>query len=439
MADTFLGRLRRGFDVFLGRADQPAQPYVYSASMAWSEARSHQRVMGQPVDKSILTTIKNRIAVDVSSYEIRHIRNDDNERYTEDIKSYLGNCLKVKANIDQTGRDFIRDAAMSLMNNGTIVIVGVETTADPERTDAYDILELRVGKAVDWRPKHVKVSLYNQEIGKREELWLDKKTVAVVENPFYAIMNEPNSTLQRLMRKLNLLDITDEKAASNKLDLIFQLPYTVRSEARKAQAQERLGDIEFQLRTSQYGIAYADANEKITQLNRPVENNLLPQIEMLTKLLYNQLGLTETIMDGTANESAMTNYFVRTVNPIVQAITEGMDHIFISKTARTQGQVLEFWRDPFMFVPISQIADIGDKFKRNDIGTSNDIRDIIGWKPLDDPKANALGNPNMPADKQVPSGDTQQVPSKEVPGNSGKDIVDILRNMKSNQQSSRER
>ena len=436
MADTFLGRLRRGFDVFLGRADQPAQPYVYSASMAWSEARSHQRVMGQPVDKSILTTIKNRIAVDVSSYEIRHIRNDDNERYTEDIKSYLGNCLKVKANIDQTGRDFIRDAAMSLMNNGTIVIVGVETTADPERTDAYDILELRVGKAVDWRPKHVKVSLYNQEIGKREELWLDKKTVAVVENPFYAIMNEPNSTLQRLMRKLNLLDITDEKAASNKLDLIFQLPYTVRSEARKAQAQERLGDIEFQLRTSQYGIAYADANEKITQLNRPVENNLLPQIEMLTKLLYNQLGLTETIMDGTANESAMTNYFVRTVNPIVQAITEGMDHIFISKTARTQGQVLEFWRDPFMFVPISQIADIGDKFKRNDIGTSNDIRDIIGWKPLDDPKANALGNPNMPADKQVPSGDTQQVPSKEVPGNSGKDIVDILRNMKSNQQSS---
>ena len=436
MADTFLGRLRRGFDVFLGRADQPAQPYVYSASMAWSEARSHQRVMGQPVDKSILTTIKNRIAVDVSSYEIRHIRNDDNERYTEDIKSYLGNCLRVKANIDQTGRDFIRDAAMSLMNNGTIVIVGVETTADPERTDAYDILELRVGKAVDWRPKHVKVSLYNQEIGKREELWLDKKTVAVVENPFYAIMNEPKSTLQRLMRKLNLLDITDEKAASNKLDLIFQLPYTVRSEARKAQAQERLGDIEFQLRTSQYGIAYADANEKITQLNRPVENNLLPQIEMLTKLLYNQLGLTETIMDGTANESAMTNYFVRTVNPIVQAITEGMDHIFISKTARTQGQVLEFWRDPFMFVPISQIADIGDKFKRNDIGTSNDIRDIIGWKPLDDPKANALGNPNMPADKQVPSGDTQQVPSKEVPSNSGKDIVDILRNMKSNQQSS---
>ena len=436
MADTFLGRLRRGFDVFLGRADQPAQPYVYSASMAWSEARSHQRVMGQPVDKSILTTIKNRIAVDVSSYEIRHIRNDDNERYTEDIKSYLGNCLKVKANIDQTGRDFIRDAAMSLMNNGTIVIVGVETTADPERTDAYDILELRVGKAVDWRPKHVKVSLYNQEIGKREELWLDKKTVAVVENPFYAIMNEPNSTLQRLMRKLNLLDITDEKAASNKLDLIFQLPYTVRSEARKAQAQERLGDIEFQLRTSQYGIAYADANEKITQLNRPVENNLLPQIEMLTKLLYNQLGLTETIMDGTANESAMTNYFVRTVNPIVQAITEGMDHIFISKTARTQGQVLEFWRDPFMFVPISQIADIGDKFKRNDIGTSNDIRDIIGWKPLDDPKAIALGNPKMPADKQVPSGDTQQVPSKEVPSNSGKDIVDILRNMKSNQQSS---
>lgn len=436
MADTFLGRLRRGFDVFLGRADQPAQPYVYSASMAWSEARSHQRVMGQPVDKSILTTIKNRIAVDVSSYEIRHIRNDDNERYTEDIKSYLGNCLKVKANIDQTGRDFIRDAAMSLMNNGTIVIVGVETTADPERTDAYDILELRVGKAVDWRPKHVKVSLYNQEIGKREELWLDKKTVAVVENPFYAIMNEPNSTLQRLMRKLNLLDITDEKAASNKLDLIFQLPYTVRSEARKAQAQERLGDIEFQLRTSQHGIAYADANEKITQLNRPVENNLLPQIEMLTKLLYNQLGLTETIMDGTANESAMTNYFVRTVNPIVQAITEGMDHIFISKTARTQGQVLEFWRDPFMFVPISQIADIGDKFKRNDIGTSNDIRDIIGWKPLDDPKANALGNPNMPADKQVPSGDTQQVPSKEVPSNSGKDIIGILRNMKSNQQSS---
>ena len=436
MADTFLGRLRRGFDVFLGRADQPAQPYVYSASMAWSEARSHQRVMGQPVDKSILTTIKNRIAVDVSSYEIRHIRNDDNERYTEDIKSYLGNCLKVKANIDQTGRDFIRDAAMSLMNNGTIVIVGVETTADPERTDAYDILELRVGKAVDWRPKHVKVSLYNQEIGKREELWLDKKTVAVVENPFYAIMNEPNSTLQRLMRKLHLLVITDEKAASNKLDLIFQLPYTVRSEARKAQAQERLGDIEFQLRTSQYGIAYADANEKITQLNRPVENNLLPQIEMLTKLLYNQLGLTETIMDGTANESAMTNYFVRTVNPIVQAITEGMDHIFISKTARTQGQVLEFWRDPFMFVPISQIADIGDKFKRNDIGTSNDIRDIIGWKPLDDPKANALGNPNMPADKQVPSGDTQQVPSKEVPSNSGKDIIGILRNMKSNQQSS---
>ena len=312
------------------------------------------------------------------------------------MDSGLNNCLTIEANIDQPARAFRQDIAMTMFDRGVAVIVPVDTSINPEQTGGYDILTLRVGEVVNWYPQHVRVSVYNEATAKREEITLHKSTVAIVENPLYAVMNEPNSTLQRLLLKLNLLDAIDEQSASGKLDLIIQLPYVIKSEARRQQAEQRRTDIEFQLKGSQYGIAYTDATEKITQLNRPAENNLMSQVEYLTEMLYGQLGLTEEVMNGTADEKAMLNYWNRTVEPVLTAMVESMRRSFLTKTARTQRQQIQFFRDPFRLVPIENIAEIADKFTRNEIMTSNEMRQVVGMAPHSDPKADKLLNSNMP-------------------------------------------
>lgn len=356
-------------------------------------------------ERSILSSIMTRVSIDVSSVDIRHVRTDDQRRYLEDIDSGLNNCLTLEANIDQAARQFRIDLMMSLCDSGVVAVVPVDTSISPTKSGGYDILTLRVGEVVAWYPYHVRVKLFNEAKGVREEIVLEKKFVAIVENPLYTVMNEPNSTLQRLIRKLNLLDGADEQVASGKLDLIIQLPYVIKSEARRQQAEQRRKDIEFQLKGSQYGIAYTDGTEKITQLNRPAENNLLVQIEYLTKLLYSQLGLTEEVMNGTADEKAMINYFNRTVEPFLTAIVEAMRRSFLTKTARSQKQTVMFFRDPFRLMPISEIAEIADKFTRNEIATSNEIRQAIGWIPSKDPKADQLVNANMPVrDTGIPAG-----------------------------------
>jgi len=330
---------------------------------------------------------------------MRHIRTDDQNRYLEDIDSGLNNCLTVEANVDQAARAFRQDIAMTILDEGIAAIVPVDTTLSPEESGGYDIQTLRVGRIVSWMPKHVRVSLFNENRGLREEITLPKKMVAIVENPLYSVMNESNSTLQRLLRKLNLLDTVDEQSSSGKLDLIIQLPYVIKSEARRQQAEQRRQDIEFQLKGSQYGIAYTDGTEKIVQLNRAVDNNLLPQIQELKTQLYVELGLTPEIMNGTADEKIMLNYYARTIEPLLDAIVESMIRVFLTKTARTQGQSIMYFRDPFKFVPIGGeggIADIADKFSRNEITSSNEIRQAIGMKPRPEPKADALINANMP-------------------------------------------
>lgn len=324
------------------------------------------------------------------------MRLDKEDRYKEDIKSGLNECLTVEANLDQAARAFRLDIALTLFDLGVLAIVPVDTTLDPSQGTGWDVKSLRVGKIVQWMPEKVRVSVYNEKRGMREDVTLDKRFVAIVENPLYAVMNEPNSTLQRLIRKLNLLDTIDEQSSSGKLDLIIQLPYVVKSEARRQQATQRRNEIHDQLRGSKYGIAYTDGTEKITQLNRPVENNLLKQVEYLTQMLYTQLGLTEEVMNGTANEATMLNYNNRTIEPILGAIVEAMHRTFLTKTARSQGQAIRYFRDPFKLVPISQIAEIADKLARNEIASSNDIRQAIGWKPSSDPKADELINSNMP-------------------------------------------
>ncbi|HVI80142.1 MAG TPA: phage portal protein, partial [Candidatus Acidoferrum sp.] len=340
-----------------------------------------------------------RIGIDVSAVPMRHIRTDDQNRYLEDIDSGLNNCLTVEANVDQAARAFRQDIAMTILDEGIAAIVPVDTTLSPEESGGYDIQTLRVGRIVSWMPKHVRVSLFNENRGLREEITLPKKMVAIVENPLYSVMNESNSTLQRLLRKLNLLDTVDEQSSSGKLDLIIQLPYVIKSEARRQQAEQRRQDIEFQLKGSQYGIAYTDGTEKIVQLNRAVDNNLLPQIQELKTQLYVELGLTPEIMNGTADEKIMLNYYARTIEPLLDAIVESMIRVFLTKTARTQGQSIMYFRDPFKFVPIGGeggIADIADKFSRNEITSSNEIRQAIGMKPRPEPKADALINANMP-------------------------------------------
>lgn len=359
------------------------------------------KAFGTIGEKSIITSIYTRLSIDVASVQIRHVRLDDKDRYLRDEDSGLNNCLRVEANIDQGSRDFRQDIAMTLCTKGYLAIVPIDTTFDPAVSSSYDIQTVRVGEIVNWYPRHVQVSLYNDRTGQREDVVLEKKNVAIVTNPLYSVMNEPNSTLQRLIRKLSLLDSVDEASASGKLDMIIQLPYVIKSEARKVQAEQRRADLEDQLKGSKYGIAYADGTEKITQLNRPAENNLMAQITYLTAQLYSQLGLTEAVIDGTADEKTMLNYWNRTIEPITAAITEAMHRSFLTKTARTQKQAIRFFRDPFRLVPIENIAEIADKFTRNEIMTSNEIRQVVGMQPSGDPKADQLVNSNMPQSSEV--------------------------------------
>ena len=360
-------------------------------------------------EKSIIASIYTRLSIDVSSIEIKHVRLDDQKRYKEDIDGSLNDRLSTDANIDQTGRALIQDAVLTMLETGCAAIVPVRTSLNPNTTGGFDIDELRVGEVVQWYPKHVKIHVYNQDSGEREYVVLEKRYVAIMYNPLYNVMNEPNSTLQRLIKKLNLLDVVDEQSASGRLDIIIQLPYVVKSESRREQAKQRKKDIEFQLRDSQYGIAYTDATEKITQLNRPAENNLLTQVEYLLKMVYGQLGLTEDIMNGEADEKTMLNYMNRTVEPLVAAVVEAMLRAFITKTARTQKQSIMYFRDPFKLVPLDQIADIADKFTRNEILSANEIRQIVGRKPHSDPDADKLKNSNMPEPgEKPPSGPAQQ-------------------------------
>ena len=346
-------------------------------------------------ERTIVTSVYNRIAIDASTIDVMHVRLDDEGRFKEPIKSNLNNCLTVEANIDQTSRAFMLDIVISLLDEGCVAVVPVKTTLNPNNTESYDIEELRTGRIMEWFPKHVLVRLYNDETGMYQDVTLPKSQVAIIENPLYTIMNEPNSTMQRLIHKLSLLDIIDEESSSGKMDLIIQLPYIIKNDTKRSQAEERRKQIEDQLRGSRYGVAYIDGTEKVTQLNRSVENNILKQVEYLTNLLYSQLGLTQTIMDGTADENAMNNYYNRTVEPVVSAIVDEFHRKFLTKTARTQGQAIMFFRDPFKLMSVTAIADTADKFTRNELLSSNEFRQIIGRKPSTDPKADMLLNKNI--------------------------------------------
>lgn len=397
----FGSTLRHAWNIFANTEDKRnfgAQGASYGTSRP---DRTRLRI---PNERSIISSIYTRLSIDVASVDMRHVRLDDQNRYIGDLDTGLNRCLTVEANIDQAARAFRQDVAITLFDEGCAVLVPVDTSISPEKGGGFDILTLRVGKVVAWHPRHVRVSVYNEARGVREEIMIEKTAVAIVENPLYSVMNEPNSTLQRLIHKLNLLDAIDEGAASKKLDLIIQLPYVIKSEARRQQAEQRRTDIEFQLKSSQYGIAYTDATEKITQLNRPAENNLLGQVEFLVEMLYGQLGLTADVMNGTADEKAMLNYWNRTIEPILTAVVEAMRRSFLTKTARTQKQTIQFFRDPFRLVPIENIAEIADKFTRNEIMTSNEMRQVVGMAPHSDPKADQLINSNMPAGYTAPRG-----------------------------------
>lgn len=391
----FFERLQHGWNAFMNRDPTGLQ---------WNIGESYSRRPDRPrfvrgSERSIVTSVYNRIAMDASAISIQHVRLDENNRYLSTIDSGLNNCLTLDANRDQTGRALIQDIVMSMLDEGCVAIVPVIADRDPE-DGPCDIWSIRTGKIIEWYPNHVKVCVYNEDTGKRSDITLKKSSVAIVENPLYAVMNEPNSTMQRLIRKLGLLDITDERTASGKLDLIIQLPYVIKSEARRQQAEQRRKDIESQLASSTYGIAYTDGTERITQLNRSVENNLMKQIEYLTSTLYSQLGITQAILDGTADDKTMLNYYNRTIEPIIAAIVDEMKRKFLSKTARTQRQSILFFRDPFKLVPITNIAEIADKFTRNEILSANEIRQIVGMKPSNDPKADELRNSNISQAKE---------------------------------------
>ena len=407
-------RLKHAYNAFMKRA-----PTWTPSGSSYSVKPDRPR-LSRGNERSIITTIYNRIAIDVAAIDIKHCRLDENRRYIEDVQSGLNECLSVEANIDQTGSAFIQDIVLSMLDEGVVAIVPVETSLNPNITSSYDILSMRVGKITEWFPKDVRVELYNDSTGLKQEIILPKRQVGIVENPFYAICNERNSTLQRLKRKLSLLDITDEQTASGKLDLIIQLPYVVKTEARREQADRRRKDLEEQLNGSKYGIAYADGTEKITQLNRSLENNLLKQIEYLTEEVYSQFGITKEVLNGTADEKTMLNYNNRTIEPIVSAITEELRRKFLTKTARTQGQSITYFRDPFKLVPVNDIAEIADKFTRNEIMTSNEIRQVIGMKPSNDPKADQLVNSNIsqPDENQQPIDDQNYQTDYEKGGNS---------------------
>lgn len=385
-------RLQHAWNAFVNNRDPTMQYRDIGASYSYRPDRPR---LTRGNERSIVTSVYNRIAIDCSAIDIKHVRLDDNERFKEEIDSGLNNCLSIEANIDQSGRAFIQDVVMSMLDEGCVAIIPVETDKDPILTDSYKILSMRTGKILEWYPAHVKVCAYDERTGRKEDIVLPKARVGIVENPLYAVINEPNSTMQRLIRKLCLLDAIDEQSGSGKLDLIIQLPYIIKTEARRQQAENRRKDIEMQLAGSKYGIAYTDGTERITQLNRPVENNLMKQIEYLTQMLYSQLGITQAVLDGTADEQTMLNYYDRTIEPILSAIVDEMKRKFLTKTARSQKQSIEFYRNPFRLVPVNNIADIADKLTRNEILTSNEIRQIIGMKPSDDPKADQLINSNI--------------------------------------------
>lgn len=398
MESSLGSRLKHAWNAFLNRDPTPSQDLGYSYHYRPDRPR-----FSRGNERSIVNAIFNRIALDVADIDIQHCRLDENGRFVETIDSKLNSCLNLEANIDQTGRAFIQDIVMSLFDEGVVAIVPVDTNFNP-KTRSFDVTSMRTGKITEWYPKHVKVKLYNDRTGEKEELILPKSTVGIIENPLYAIVNEPNSTVQRLIRKLNLLDAIDEQSGAGKLDMIIQLPYTIKSDARKQQAEERRKDIEMQLTNSKYGIAYVDGTERITQINRPLENNLLKQIEYLTNMVYSQLGITQAVLDGTADEKTMLNYNSRCIKPFISAIVDELNRKFLTKTARSQGQSIKYFKDPFELVPVNNIAEIADKFTRNEIMTSNEIRQVIGMKPSNDPKADQLVNSNIsqPNEQQEP-------------------------------------
>lgn len=385
------GRLAHAWNVFFNLDKQ--DPYEASASYGNRPDRTRLRFTSE---KTILSSILTRIAIDVAELRIKHVKLDDQDRFDSVVNSGLNECFNVEANIDQGARHFRQDLTMTLFDEGVIALVPIDTTTNPRLSGSFDVKTMRVGRIVKWMPESVRVLVYNEQTMMKEEVTVSKRYTAIVENPLYAVMNEPNSTLQRLIRKLNLLDAVDEQSSSGKLDLIIQLPYTIKSEARRQQAEQRRADIEFQLKGSQYGIAYTDGTEKVVQLNRPSENNLLKQVEYLTELLYSQLGITKEVMDGTASQPVMLNYFHRTIRPIMDAVVEAMRRSFLTKTARTQGHSIMYFYDPFSLIPVDQLAEIADKFTRNEIMSSNEMREVVGRPPVKDKKADQLRNSNMP-------------------------------------------
>lgn len=404
MEMSFGSRLKHAWNAFTGNI----QMNYRDLGMSYSYRADRPR-MSRGNERSIVTSVYNRIALDVAALNVQHVRLDENGRFLSVIDDGLNNCLTLEANVDQTARSFIQDVVISMFDEGSVAIVPVDTTTDPNVSGSYDIQSLRVGQILDWYPQYIRARVYNEQTGRKEDIVVPKSAVAIIENPLYAVINEPNSTMQRLIRKLNLLDVIDEQSGSGKLDLIIQLPYVIKTEAKRQQAENRRKDIESQLSGSKYGIAYTDGTEHITQLNRSVNNNLMSQIEYLTSMLYSQLGITQSILDGTADEKTMLNYNNRTIEPIISAIVDEMKRKFLTKTARSQGQSISFFRDPFKLVPVNEIAEIADKFTRNEIMTSNEIRQVVGMKPSDDPRADELRNKNL----SEPSGSDQQ--SEEMP------------------------
>lgn len=408
MEDSLRSRLKHAWNAFFNRDP------TTNVDSGGSYIRPDRPRFTRGNERSIVTSIFNRMALDAASIEIKHVKLDNDNRYMSDIDSGLNNCLNVEANIDQSGRAFRHDIFMSLLNEGCVAIVPIDTTIDPTKSGSFEVVTARTGEIIEWYPQNVKVRVYNDRIGKKEDIIVPKQTTAIVENPFFAVMNEPNSTLQRLIRKLNLLDRIDEQNSSGKLDLIIQLPYVIKTETRRQQAEKRRKDIEDQLAGSKYGIAYTDATERITQLNRPVENNLMTQIEYLTRTLNSQLGITPEIMDGTADDKTMLNYYTRITEPLVSAVVDEMKRSFLTKTARSQKQSIMFFRDPFKLVPVNDLAEIADKFTRNEIATSNEMRQAIGWKPSKDPKADELRNSNLSQPSENVSKEQSNSPSSNL-------------------------
>lgn len=404
MEMSFGSRLKHAWNAFTGNI----QMNYRDLGMSYPYRADRPR-MSRGNERSIVTSVYNRIALDVAALNVQHVRLDENGCFLSVIDDGLNNCLTLEANVDQTARSFIQDVVISMFDEGSVAIVPVDTTTDLNVSGSYDIQSLRVGQILDWYPQYIRTRVYNEQTGRKEDIVVPKSAVAIIENPLYAVINEPNSTMQRLIRKLNLLDVIDEQSGSGKLDLIIQLPYVIKTEARRRQAENRRKDIESQLSGSKYGIAYTDGTEHITQLNRSVNNNLMSQIEYLTSMLYSQLGITQSILDGTADEKTMLNYNNRTIEPIISAIVDEMKRKFLTKTARSQRQSISFFRDPFKLVPVNEIAEIADKFTRNEIMTSNEIRQVVGMKPSDDPRADELRNKNL----SEPSGSDQQ--SEEAP------------------------